>query len=184
MTPSSALPSTHRAGDTLLVEQSLPDWPAPAWTLHWRLINAIGAIDLQAVASDDGHRLAVAADITAAWPAGAYTWTQWVSDGAVRQTLDTGAIQILPDIAAMDGGYDARTPARRALDDARAAFAAWISTDGHVTEYQIGDRTMRFASKEDLLARIQWLEREVAREDQAERLARGLGARRRVLVRF
>lgn len=184
MTPYAALPDRHRAGDTLLVEQSLSVWPAPTWTLYWRLINAAGVIDLEAGQDGESHRLEVAAAVTAGWTAGRYNWTQYVSDGTARQTLASGSIEVLPDLAAMTSGFDARTPARKALDDARAAYATWISTDGHVTDYQIGDRTMRFAGKADLLARIQWLEREVAREERAERLAQGLGGGRRLLVRY
>lgn len=182
--PLPNIPAALVAGDSVAWRIGDADHPAPAWTLGYRLINAEAVIDLTATADGDAHLVTVAAATSAAWAPGTYTWTAAFSAGAERHTVGSGSIAIKPNLAAMVSGYDARTSARRALDDARAALATWIATDGHVTEYQIADRQMRFASKADLLARINWLEREVAREEQAERLAAGLSPGRRVLVRF
>ena len=83
-----------------------------------------------------------------------------------------------------DAPVDARSTARRALADLRAALARWLSSNGVVAEYEIAGRRMRFASAEDIRKRISLAENEVAREDAEQRLAAGLGGRRRVMVRF
>ena len=73
---------------------------------------------------------------------------------------------------------------QKLLDDMRAALAKWISTNGHVTTYVIDGVNRTFASAADLQQRISWLEKEVAREEAAARIAAGLGTGRRVQVRF
>ena len=49
------------------------------------------------------------------------------------------------------------------MDDLRAALATWIASNGQVQEYSVAGRTMKYASAADIQARIQLLEREVAR---------------------
>lgn len=180
----SRIPLIFTAGDSLAWRVSLSDYPPPDWTLSYRLINAVGKIDL--VASQDGedHLISIAAATSAAWATGVYNWVSHVTDGTDRYTIERGTLQILADLAAQAGGYESRSTARKALDDLRAALAVWIASDGQVAEAEFEGRRVRFASKADLLSRIALLEREVAREEQAERLAAGLDAGRRILVRF
>lgn len=178
-------PAILQAGDTIKWRKALPDYPASAgWSLAYRLINAAARIDITAAAEGDDHLVTVAAATSAAWAAGAYTWTAFVTNGSDRYTLGSGTITIRPDLAAMQAGFDARSTARKALDDLRTALAAWLSSNGHIQEYDIAGRRVKFASADDLRARIALAEREVAREDAAERLAAGIPAGRRVLVRF
>lgn len=181
-------PKILQAGDTLRWTVRLPEHPAnEGWTLSYRLINAGSTIDL--VAGPDPqqpelHLVSVAAATSAEYLPGTYTVTKFVSRGLDRYTLAQGEIRVLPDLAASATPMDARSEARRALDDLRAALRRWLSTQGAVSEYEIAGRRMRFASMEDIQKRIQLAESEVAREVEAERLAAGLGRRRRVLVRF
>lgn len=178
------IPASAMAGDSLSWRKSLPDYPASAWTLTYSLINADGKITITGTADGDEHVLSAAAATTAAWDAGDYQWVATVAGGTERHTVGTGRIAIKADIVAQLGGLDARTAARRALDDLRAALATWISTKGHVQTYTVDGVQMSFATAADLRARISILEREVAREEAAERIAAGLGSGRRVLVRF
>lgn len=178
-------PAFVQAGDTVAWTRDLSDYPASAWTLKYRLINAAGKIDITATADGDAHRVSVAAATTAAWAAGDYTWQAYVEGGSSeRYTVGAGRVTVKPDLAAEAAGYEARSTARKALDDLRAALATWISSNGQVQEYSIAGRTMKYASAADIRARIQLLEREVAREEVAEKLAAGLDPGRRLLVRF
>lgn len=178
------IPASAMAGDTLSWRKILPDYPASAWTLTYSLINVGSKITITGTDDGDEHVLSASAATTAAWAAGDYNWVATVSDGTDRHTVDSGRITIKADIVAQLGGLDARTAARRALDDLRSALATWISSKGHVQSYMVDGTSMTFASAADLRARISILEREVAREEAAERLAAGLGSGRRVLVRF
>ena len=178
------IPASAMAGDTLSWRKALPDYPASIWTLTYSLLNADGKITIIGTADGDEHVLSAAAATTADWDAGVYQWVATVSDGTDRHTVGSGSITIKADLVAQLAGYDARTTARKALDDLRAALATWISTKGHVQTYTIDGVQMSFASAADLKARISILEKEVAREEAAERIAAGLGSGRRVLVRF
>lgn len=173
------------AGDSVSWRRSLADFPASAgWTLAYRLINAAGKIDITAAPDGDAYLVEESAASTAAWAAGEYAWQAYVTQGAERFTVGSGTLRIKPDLAAQAGGFDARSTARKALDDLRAALAAWVASNGHVNEADIGGRRVRFANAADIRARISMLEREVAREEAAERLAAGLPSGRRILVRF
>lgn len=178
-------PAFIQAGDTVAWTRALTDYPASAWTLKYRLINAAGKLDITATAEGDTHSISISAATTAAWDAGEYTWQAYVEGGSSeRYTVGSGRLTIKPDLAAEASGYEARSIARKALDDLRAALATWIASNGQVQEYSIAGRTMKYASAADIQARIQLLEREVAREDAAEKLAAGIAPPRRILVRF
>lgn len=181
----TAEPAVLQAGDTLKWRRTLPDYPASAgWVLAYRLINAAARIDIAAAAEGDDHLVTVPAATSAAWSDGDYTWTAFVTKAGERFTVGTGRVTVRPDLAAMPAGFDARSTARKALDDLRAALAAWISSNGHIQEYEVAGRRTRFASADDLRTRIAIAEREVAREEAAARLADGLPAGRRIMVRF
>lgn len=185
----AAIPSTEplyiQAGDTVAWTRDLTDYPASAWALKYRLINAAAKIDITAAADGDTHSVTVAAATTATWADGDYTWQSYVEGGASeRYTVATGRLTIKPDLAAKAAAFEARSTARKALDDTRAALATWIASNGQVQEYEISGRKMKYSSIADIQGRIQLLEREVAREEAAEKLAAGLQPARRVLVRF
>jgi hypothetical protein len=178
-------PAFAQAGDTIAWTRDLSDYPAPAWVLKYRLINADARIDITAGASGALHAVSLSAVTTAAYTAGTYTWTAYVEGGtAERYTIGSGSMVIRPNLAAMASNYDARSVAKKALDDTRAAMATWIASNGQVQEYSIAGRTMKYASMADIAARIQLLEREVSREDAANKMAAGIQPARRLLVRF
>jgi hypothetical protein len=178
-------PAFLQAGDTVRWKRALADYPASdGWTLKYRFINENGKFDVISTPDGDDHLVHLTAATTANYKPGDYAWQAYVTKAAERYTVGTGRLTIRPNLAAMPLGYDARSQARRALEDLRAALATWLSTSGHVREYEIAGRRMSFASAADINARIQIAEREVAREEFEERLAKGLDPRRRVLVRF
>jgi len=178
-------PAYIQAGDTTTWQKTIADYPASAgWVLSYRLINAQAVITITATASGDDHLVNIPAATTAAYTAGVYTWVAYVSQGADRYTLAKGSVTVQPDLAAKTAGFEARSTAQKALDDLRAALLGWLSTSGHVQEYEIAGRRMRFATAADIQARIGIAEREVARENAAQRLAAGLPAANRIYVRF
>ena len=176
-------PQALQAGDTLRWRISLPDFPASdGWALAYRLVNGAGSIAITATPDGDAHTVLVDATTSAAWPAGSYTAVRTVTRAGERHTLAPITLTVRPDYASATSA-DARTPARRALDDLRAALAQWLATSGAVQDYQIAGRSMRFATVDEIQKRITLAERQVAAE------AAALGERapstpRRVLVRF
>lgn len=179
----TAEPALLQAGDTLSWRLSLPTYPADdGWVLAYRLINAAATITIVASADGAAHLVQLPAATTAAYPAGAYTGVRTVTRGSDRFTLAPWSPRVLPDLAAASA-TDARGPAQRALDDLRAALLQWLSSNGHVQEYEIAGRKMRFASIDEINKRIALAQREAAAEAAATGLATS-AARRRVLVRF
>ena len=175
-------PTSLQAGDTIRWQRLLPDYPARAgWVLSYRLINAQTRIDIVATADGDAHLVNIPTATSAGYTAGEYTSIAQVTRGADRHTVGQGTIVIKPDWAAAADGADARTPAQRALADLRAALMRWLSTQGHVQEYEIAGRRMRFATVEEIRQRISIAEGEAAREQAA---ASGKPIARRVLVRY
>lgn len=175
-------PASLQAGDTIRWQRLLPDYPASeGWQLSYRLINAQTRIDIVATADGDAHLVTISAATSAAYAAGEYTTIAQVTRATERYTVGQGAIVIKPDWAAAAAGADARTPAQRALADLRAALMRWLSSQGHVQEYEIAGRRMRFATVDEIRQRIGIAEREAAREQAA---ATGKPIARRVLVRY
>jgi len=178
-------PAVVTAGDTLTWSKSLADYPANAgWVLAYRLINAAGKIDITASAAGADHLVTVPAATSAGYNAGTYAWQAYVTKAAERYTVGTGSIVIKPNLAAQTGGFEARGTWQKALDDLRAALAAWLTSSGQVAEYEIAGRRMKFASAADIRQRIAIAERELARESQAELAAAGKALGRQVYVRF
>lgn len=170
------------AGDSLNFATALPDYPAGAgWVLKYRLAPATvggSVIDLQAVAEGDAYRVAVAAATTSGWAADRYTWSAWVEKSGEVYTVDDGQIRVKPNPRTLAAGHDGRTLAHKALDDAKAALAAWKPTQ---RRYKIGEREMEFNSSAEIIRHITYWEQQVKAEDvlagRAEKVGRRIYSR-------
>ncbi|MBI4997846.1 MAG: hypothetical protein HZC22_13330 [Rhodocyclales bacterium] len=178
-------PTTFRAGDSISWIESLPAYPASAgWALKFRLIYQTGAaIDINAAADGDNHKVDLAATATAAWVAGSATLAAYIEKGTERITLASEIVTILPNLATATN-LDSRSIAARSLADALAARAAYLASGkAHVAEYDIAGRVMKFRSVQDITDLIEQLQREVSRERAMQAVLDG-GAPGRVQVRF
>lgn len=183
MESTNTVPAVLQAGDTLTWRRALQAYPASdGWTLHYRLVNAATTIDIAAVADGADHLVTIPAATSATYAPGAYTAVEYVTKGAERATLGQYPTTVQPDIPAMSSGFDARSPAQKALDDLRAALSRWLSSQGHVQEYEIAGRHMRFANVSEIHKRIALAEAEVKREQAAQ--PGGKQPSRRLLVRY
>ena len=171
-------------GDTLNFLTQVPDYPATAaWVLKFRLVpRTVGgtAIAITAIAEGEDFRVTVAAATTTAWGVDDYTWTSWVEKGAEVYSVDSGQIAIKTNPRTAAAGYDGRSVAAKALDQARAALAAWTPT---TRRYRIGDRELEFSSKADIVGLISYWTTEVAREQRREALAKGMPDPSKAFVR-
>lgn len=178
------------AGTTLNFLTSVADYPATdGWTLKYylRLRTAAGAIDLTAAAEGADYRVQVPASGgsgTASWTPGVYAWESRVEKGTEKYPVDSGQITVLPDISAASGTFDSRSLAEKALDDAKAAYAAFMASRGTMRRYKIGEREMEFTTGADIVERINYWQLEVNRERRQKALAKGLPDPRRVYVRL
>lgn len=176
------------AGDSLNFVTRVPDYPASAgWVLKYRLVPRTGTnavIALSSVADGDEHRTQAAATTTASWAADNYSWSSWVEQGAEAYTVDAGQITIAPNPRTAVAGTDGRSLAQRTLDDLMAAKAGWDVSGGRQRRYKIGEREMEFNAESDILQKIFFWESQVAREQQATNLAKGIRPKNRILTRF
>jgi hypothetical protein len=174
------------AGDSLNFTVAGGAYPASAgWVLTYRLVpRAVGAeINFNATASGDDFVVALDAAATENWAAGAYTWWQRVEKAGEKYTLGQGQLTVRPNPATLTGGFDGRSEAVKALEEAKAARASWITSGGRIASYQIAGRTMTYKSAIEIDREIRFWEGEVARHQQAERIAAGLPTGGRFYVR-
>ncbi|MHB8947549.1 MAG: hypothetical protein ACYC4S_00610 [Rhodoferax sp.] len=175
-------PAALIAGDTAKWLKSLPDYlPADGWVLTYTLLNATSKISITATASGPDHLVNVAAATTAAWAAGQYSWRAQVVNAATESfTLATGTLTVQAAFSAAT--LDDRSHARKTL----ANIEAYLENPNSISAamYEIAGRKLQRFGIPDLLALRDRYRAEVAREDAAANLGRGLPDRRRVLVRF
>lgn len=171
----TAPPASARAGDTWVWQIALPDYPAPAWELSYSLYNATALIAITATASGAEHLIRVESDETAEYAAGRYDWVASVASATPeRYQVAVGVIQILPDMAAVDGdGYDGRSIARQMLDAIDALLLSRASgAQVDLVRMNLGDRYQQ----RDPAALLKWRQHYaaiVANEDRAAAAARG-----------
>lgn len=168
-------PASARAGDTWQWQIALADYPAPTWELTYNLFNASALIAITATASGTEHLIRVEADETGSYAAGRYDWVASVTSATFeRYQVDAGVIQILPDMAAVDGdGYDGRSIARQMLDALDAlVLARATGAQMDLVRMNLGDRYQQ----RDPAALLKWRQHYaaiVAAEDRAAAGARG-----------
>jgi hypothetical protein len=176
-------PGQVTAGDTVTWAKTLTDYPASAgWVLAYTLINSAAKITITATASGDDHLASVAATTTAAWAAGTYTWVATVTKTTQRYTVGQGVITIAPNLAAAST-YDTRSTAKKALEAVNTLLENY-GAKAYLQSYEIAGRKQAFTSPGEFLAFRSKLIAEVAREDNAARLAAGLSPRNQLNVRF
>lgn len=178
-------PASITAGDTLAWTKSLADYPANAgWVLNYRLINATNKYDIAAAASGADHAVSVPAATSASYAVGWYDWQATVTKAAERYTVGSGRMQVLPNLAAQASGYDNRSQARKILDLLLTAYESAATNRAYVQEYDIAGRRMRFNNKADWITEINFWKAQVAAEERAANINKGLGAGNKLLVRF
>jgi len=176
-------PTRITAGDTVTWLKSLPDYSAAnSWVLSYTLINSAAKITITTTASGADHLASVAAATTAGWAAGTYSWQAVVTKAAERYTVGTGSIVVAPNLAAA-ATLDTRTSAKKALEAVNLLLESYGSK-AYMQGYEIAGRKMQFSSPGDFLAYRSKLMAEVAREDNAARLAAGLSPKNQLFVRF
>ncbi|CAM8658517.1 hypothetical protein MCEMIEM13_01520 [Comamonadaceae bacterium] len=176
-------PSRVTAGDTVTWLKSLADYPASAgWVLVYTLINAAAKQTITATASGDDHLVTVSAATSAGWAAGSYTWSARVSKASEKFTIGTGSILVAPDLAA-SATFDTRSSARKALEAVNTALEGY-GAKAYLQSFEIAGRKQAFNSPSEFMAFRSRLMAEVAREDNATRLAAGLAPRNQLAVRF
>lgn len=164
------IPTKFVAGVTLDLSLAVSAYPAPTWSLTLYL-RGPGAIDLPAQADGPVHQILATASITAAWASGQYWWTLRATDGVTVEDVDSGSVEISPNLAAAGSAFDGRSHARRVLDAIEAVIEGRAARDQQ--SYTIAGRTLQRTPIADLLMLRTRYRAEVAAEE-----ARAFGRRR------
>lgn len=150
-----------------------------SWTLKY-VISGATALTLTAVANGTGWRTAISKSESATLGAGSFYWQAYAESGSSRVTLGSGRITVR---AAAGNAVSGKSQARQDLDAVQAAMRAMIA-GGAVSEYTVGNRSVRKMSMADLIQLEAKLKREVMAEEKAENIANGIGNPSNILVRF
>lgn len=185
------IPATLRAGDTIEWDESVSDYPASdGWTLAFVLTKyGQSLITIAAVADGDNYAITITAAISAAWTSGIYSWQAYVYKEAgspvaitEKYTLESGQVQILPNITQATSTTDLRSHAKKVLDAIEALLEGKATAD--VMSYSIAGRSISKMNPEELIKWRSFYKTEYQRELEAEGIARGEDNPRRIGVRF
>ncbi len=158
---------------------------ALAWSLKY-VLRGPASLDVNATAAGTGWNVAIGAVASAALGSGLYRWAAQVANAGTgeRFTVGSGQLTLAPDPAALQAGFDPRSPAQKALEACEAAMATFNATGGKVKKYEIAGRMMEFQLLSDLLKLRDFWATKVANEQQAAGIASGLRNPRNLYVRF
>lgn len=116
-------------------------------------------LDIIGTADSGEFVLTAPAADTAKLQAGTYGWQLAVFLNADRTEIGRGTIEILPDFASKDAGFDSRSWVEQALAAVRAVIAGTASRIE--SEYQINGRMLRLRSTRELIELESYLGRKL-----------------------
>ena len=170
-------PDRFIAGDSVTWTRSDTRYlPSAGWVLTYTFVSPTNTFTITAAANaqNTGWEPSLTGLQTGAYKPGRYRVLAQVTLGDDRHTLWQGGIEIDPNLAMQDSGFDIRTDAQRYLDrllEARdrmmhGGLSATISAES------IGGRSRTFRSLEELDGALQRARRDVNREQsKGKRLA-------------
>lgn len=178
-TPPLAEPLIIVAGDLASWKRTLSDFPASTWTLSYAFAKSGSQFTITASASGNDHLISVP---TATWAAGLYTVQGYVTNGSERHIVFEADIQIESNLATATGGLDTRSHARKVLDALEAVLEARASKS--IVQWTGLEQSFSLIPTPDLVAMREKYRVEYQAEVAASNIARGLGNKRNVFVRF
>lgn len=175
------LPKQIRAGDTLSFTDQLADYSAlDGWTLVYALVNRTNQITITSSASGSDHAVSEVYAVTEGYAPGTYRYQAYVDDGSDRHTVESGTVEILPDLKG--GMVDDRSHAEKVLEALEATMEGKASQDQ--LSMSINGRSLTRFSPAELM---KWRDRykaEVNQQRMAEKIKAGLNTGRKTQIRF
>lgn len=175
-------PASITAGSFITWTKSLSDYsPDDGYVLSYSFYNASNQVTVTASDNGDGtHLVEIDSATSGAYAVGDYRWQSWATKAGERYDVECGEIRINanPASAAVDG----RSHVKKVLDAIETTLEK-RATEGNES-YSIADVSVTKRSTEDLLALRSQYRQEYEREQNAEKLAKGIGGRGRIQVRI
>lgn len=153
------------------------------WTLTYAF-RGPSLASLTAVPEGTGWRTNLTMEVSAQLLPGSYIWSAYLSKTGERKSIAGGTLTIAVDLAAASAPMEARSLARKALDDCEAALASFKSSGGKVKSYTIGSRQTEFHTLSELMTLRDMWQRKVNAELARQAIKNGRGNPRSLRVRF
>lgn len=161
------LPRRIPAGITFDETAILTAYPTEAWSLS---VVLRGAGSITIAGSSGGsvtHNLKVPANLTAEWAPGRYWYSARVTDGENIVEIESGEVEITPNLAAETEGYSGLTHAQRVLTAIEAVLEKRATQDQE--RYTINNRELWRTPIADLLNLRDRYRAQVRMEQKAKR---------------
>lgn len=159
--------NNFHSGDRVQILFNFPDYPPNLYTLSVAIRGA-GSLDLEAVTSNDDYLLTITKTQSGLLAAGDYSYQARITEDADEEnvvTVETGSFKVLPNLAAIEGDYDARSPKQKQLDLVEDAIAQL--TGNNSKQYKIKDREFTYLDLAELRAWRDQLRSEISRETRS-----------------
>lgn len=177
-------PARIIAGDTAKWLIWLDDYrPADGWSMSYTLVStASKRVTVASTTSGTSFLTTVSASTTANMAPGTWHFQGRVSNATESYTVRSGQLEIEDNFAAVQSTLDNRSHARKMLDLIEAALEG-RAVDG-IDSHTIGGVAINLIPLERLRVLRDQYKAEVLREEQADKLKRGVGGGRNIYVRF
>lgn len=175
------------AGDTLKWKKSsLANFPSPEWVLTYELRSPVLSTPIQITAVQDGttsdYSITVPAVTSALWIAGEYSWSAFVTKGTERKQIDSGSMDVQPDLAQASADFDGRSYVKKVLDALQALILGKATKDQQ--SYSINGRSISRLTPEELITWENHYKHLYQKEKRANDLKKGIGAPTKISTRF
>ena len=180
-------PTSFTAGDTVKWTREISDYPADQYALKYvlQLLSGGTPIEISAAADGSSYAVTISAASSAAYAVGDYRWYGYVTDlatGLERYSIGSGSLTVLPDPAAFTTATDLRSHARKVLAAIEATLEGTATRDQ--LKMQIDGEMIERRTIAELLQLRSFYAAEVRREEQAEKLAKGIRTNNIIRTRF
>jgi len=175
-------PAVIIAGSSYSWTKSIPDYlPVDGWALSYAVHNGTNNYALVGADNGDGaYLVSLSAVDTGAYAAGEYYYQAFVSKGSERVDVGSGELTIKPD--PLGGPVDGRSLVKQTLDAINQTILGVSSKQNE--SYSVDGVSVTRMNKTDLLMAKKQYETWYRQEQDAERMAKGLGRRSKVRVRL
>ena len=179
----SVEPETITAGDSATWEYTLPDYStADGWAVSY-VFRQAGAATLTISASGSGttYTTTISTSNSTLLKNGLWYWTAFATKTGQRVTIRKGRLEVQPDPAGT-GQFDPRSQVKRTLDAINATLEG--TADREERQLVVDGLSLEVRDVAQLLALKDRFDALYQAEVAAERLAKGLGNRRKIVTRF
>lgn len=178
-------PTEFAAGDSVTWKKVFDAYPASAgWALTYYFSGANPFI-LPATTEGDGFSVTIGASASAQKAPGLYKYAARVAKGDECYTVAQGQLTITPDPSKQPGGLDVRSTWRKVYEGLSAVLEAKSTKGYEEMSVQLPNgvtRHIKDLAWNDILIAFHHAERQLKKEEDDDRLKRGL-KRRRILTR-